>query len=249
MTHEHKTDKWTKRTEPDIRGQITESHPSYGTIGVSHTSGGAVLFQSDVSHQHFITITIREADRMIDGTREWVFGKRELIEVHLSAAQFAEFITTPNRGTGSPCTIHFVAGDQPFEGVRFGRPAPPKPEPFLDKFKGTGRQYLDKMMGRIQECRALVDAMLSGDAKMNKTEVGKLSSHLGLAIQDLRSDLPFVIDQLDEQTEERMQKAVTEFDSYVGMRLQEMGLEAMKMQTPRLSSGTEEIKALPEGNE
>lgn len=107
-----KTESFIKRTEPDNIMSVRESHPSYGTISINHVSGSVPLFDSDLKHHHFVEISIQEADKFIDGDREMVMGKnRSLAKVWMSAAQFAEFITTPNRGSGTPCTIRQVQGD------------------------------------------------------------------------------------------------------------------------------------------
>lgn len=243
------SDKWAKKTDKDVHGWTKEYHPSYGAISISHTSGNASLFESDVNHQHFITIRIKETCRIIDGTHEFLGEGRELIEINMSAAQFAEFITTPNRGIGTACTIRHAIGDEPYEGVKFGRPEPPRPEPFTDKFKGEGREYMNKMIQFMTTAKTMVDDILGGVTKPTKANLSSLGEALRMAIMQVQSNLPFVLKVLDEQTENRMQKAVTEFESYVSTRLQHMGLEALKAQAPRLTAGAEEVKSLPGGED
>lgn len=240
-------DKWTVRKEPDSLGWIKETHPSYGTISISNTSStGTPLFNSDVRHGHFISIRISEAHRNIDGTHEMVMADKQLIEINMTAAQFAEFITTPNRGSGTPCTLRYVAGDEPYEGVRFGRPYPPMPEPFTDKFKAEGRERMDLMIAHMERAKTMADNLQSGAERPTKANIGVMVHGLQQAIQEIRSNLPYVLKVLDEQTEQRMQKAATEFESYVSMRLQHMGLEALAAQAPRLTAGVGEVKTLPE---
>lgn len=239
------SDKWTKRVEDKSSVfDYTETHPSYGVISISHTSGRTDLFASDVQHQHFITIKVSEARRVVNGTHEFVMDDRQLVEVAMSAAQFAEFITSPNRGSGTPCTIRNAAGDQPYEGVRWGRPNPPRPEPFLDKFKREGRERMELMVKHMEYAKELAEALVIGISKPTKENLKGLTSSLTLAIQEIRSNMPFVITQLDEATEKRMQTAVTEFESYLGTRLQTLGLEHLQSQVPRLNAV--EAKALPE---
>lgn len=87
------------------------SHPSFGAISIHHTSGGhEKLFMSNVAHAHKITISISPAKKMVDGVcLPWIFPDMgKLIEVELSPDQFAELITTPNTGSGVPCTIRRI---------------------------------------------------------------------------------------------------------------------------------------------
>ena len=92
--------------------EIAENHQSYGMVGISHAqSTGTHLVGSEFKHHHFVTLTIRRAEKHRDLSREWWFGKNELIEIHLSEAQYVELMSRPNMGDGVPCTLARVAGE------------------------------------------------------------------------------------------------------------------------------------------
>ena len=80
------TETWLIRTGPDSTGNTTERHPSYGVIGVHRVSGETSLFQSDVRHNHFIRIEIKDARKVIDRTHEFIMGDKIVASVDMSVA-------------------------------------------------------------------------------------------------------------------------------------------------------------------
>ena len=76
------------------------THPSYGMVQFSRVTGGNCrLFGSALEgHNHRIELRIFEAEMHIDHDlhMERPYGKGQIIEVALSAAQFAELLTTMN---------------------------------------------------------------------------------------------------------------------------------------------------------
>ena len=222
------TESYTVRGAKDNVLGIKESHPSYGTIAISHVQGSAPLFDSDVVNHHLVEITIQEADKFVDGDREMIMGHgKSLARVWMSAAQFAEMITTPNRGSGTPCTIKHIYGDQAYD-TRFGdRPEPPRPQPFTERFKEEGRERVRLMLSHMDNAKALVDKLVSSEEKPTKANFRELAQRLAAAMQEIRSNLPYVLTSLEEQVEKRMQHAVTEFESYVSVSLQRRGLESI----------------------
>jgi len=239
------TESYIVRDEKDSVLGIRESHPSYGTISISHVQGTRPLFDSDVVNHHYVEISIQEADKFIDGDREIIMGHgKPLARVAMSAAQFAEFITTPNRGSGTPCTLEYIYGDRTYD-TRFGnRPEPPTPKPFADRFKEEGRERVNLMLAHMEHAKTLVDQLVSSEEKPTKANFKVLAQRLAAAMQEIRSNLPYVVHSLEEAVEKRMQHAVTEFESYVSTSLQRRGLEGL--QQMQLSGSIKpEQKALP----
>src|ERR1044072_9591215 len=92
-----------------------EQHPAWGMIGasrVSHSPPGAVLFDSDIRHQHSVVIRIGKATRRRDLHRDWLYRKREFIEVEMSEAQWASFVSSMNSGDGVACTLRYRDGER-----------------------------------------------------------------------------------------------------------------------------------------
>lgn len=239
-------DQWLKR-EHKTPTEYTETHPSYGCIGISHVSGRGVLFGSEVTHQHFLSLTISEAERVVDEPREFVSSRRELVRVEMTQAQFAEMITSPNRGSGVPCTIYRFTGDSGEPWVdrhHGGRPNPPDPEHYTKKFKNVLGERAGVISEKLKTAKEKADRLFSGQDKPTKANLEAIVSALYMAQMNLDSNLPYVINEMEEGIENRMATAVSEFESYVAFSLQAKGLEHLASQAPRLTVG--EQQALPE---
>lgn len=236
------TDEWLVETNPDGLGWTSQSHPAFGVIGVSRVSGQASLFDSDVKHGHFIEITISDAKKHRTGfTHEAVMSGKELAKVRMSFAQFAQFITTQNVGSGTPCTIARVIGDEkePYATKWGGRPDPPDPKPFLDRFHGVGKDRADRILALVSDALKQAESLLSGADKPTKANLKDITDKLSSVHQDVKSNLPYLMECLDEEMETKLSNAVTEFESYVAGSLQDKGLKVMHEQTMKLNIGVQ----------
>ena len=241
------TEQWLKR-DSKSETEYTETHPSYGCISISQVSGKGVLFGSEVSHQHFLSLTISEARRVVDEPREFVMSNRELVRVSMTQAQFAEMITSPNRGGGTPCTIDRFTGDagQPWVNPKHGgRPAPPEPEHYTKKFKHIMTDTAEVITQHVKDAKAAIDALADGRVNPTKANLKDLQGKLYSALMNMEKNLPYVMEQMEEGIENRMAAAVSEFESYITFSLKAKGLEYLANQAPRLA--TPEQKTLTEG--
>jgi len=239
------TEQWIERKQSGSRGYdpITETHPSYGIIGIHHSFWSRTLFDSDVVHQHFISISIKNAQRVIDGTHEHIMGTgQELIEIHMTEAQFAQLIARPNVGDGVPCTINHCKSDfakaetEPWVHPRHGgRPDPPEPEKFDLKFKKETGERAQIIVDALNSLQSMIDKFLSGEEKPNKTTLKTLKGQVSSALLQIQSNLPWVQEVAAEQLEKKIASAIVEFESFVNMSLQRRGLAAMQNEAPRLS--------------
>lgn len=236
------TEDWLVETAKDSLDWTSQTHPSFGVIGVSRVSGQASLFDSDVKHGHYIQITIREAKKIRSGfTHEHVHAQKELVQVRMSFAQFAQMITTQNVGDSTPCTISRVIGDEkePWAKQWGGRPEPPDPKPFIDKFKQVGKDRAQKIIEDIDKATEGLKKLLDGTDKPTKANLKAASDAMASARQDVKSNLPYLIECLEEEMETKLSNAVTEFESYVAGSLQDKGLEVMREQTMKLNIGVQ----------
>jgi hypothetical protein len=243
------TDQWTTRKDNnDPTGGYTETHPSYGVIGISRVSGKGVLFGSEVTHHHFLKITISEARRVVHPPREFVMANRELVEVYLTDAQFAQMITSPNQSVGVACTINRAICDQgqPWVHPRHGgRPEPPEPEHYTQKYKDVMGERSEKISEHIAKAKKQIDALMDGTDKPTKTNLKALQNALHMAQMNFDKNMPYVMEEMSEGIEKKMATAVSEFESYISFSLQAKGLEHLASQTPRLTSAATTPRLLP----
>jgi hypothetical protein len=177
-------------------------------------------------------------------------SNRELVRIAMTQAQFAEMITSPNRGSGVPCTIERFTGDhgEPWVDPRHGgRPSPPEPEHYTKKFKDIIGVRAKKLSDFLKAAKAKADKLFTGDDKPTKANLKELQDALYMAQMQVDSSLPYVIEEMEEGIEKRMATATSEFESYIALSLKAKGLESIASQVPRLTVG--EQQALPESTE
>jgi hypothetical protein len=208
-----------------------DRHPGYGTIQISRwTGGGYSLFGSNLLHDGGVSVRINRAEKKRNLCNDWIHPIEELIEIQMSEAQFAHFVSSMNIGNGTPCTIQHVMGKS------CGR----VPDPSL---RGTFEAELKEHVARIgsgldgllQEVQTVV-----GKKTVNKGDVKVILGKLTSLVQEIHSNLPFVQEQFEEAMEKTIEDSRIEIDAYVTNTLKMSGLQAM-------TDGNQQKKlALPE---
>jgi hypothetical protein len=226
-------------TSPGRDGETEETHESFGKIGFSRCQGSRSLFGSHLEkHGTFISMTVRRARRIHGLSHDWIHSDSRLpiIEVYLSAAQFAEAITSMNMGEGVPCTIASVEGVD-YEGV----PGEVHAENvrIRDGFK-------DKISGVVNNLAAAhkeMDAVVESKSTISKGRAREIVGILGKALQEMRSNAPYIVESFQESAEKVVTHAKAEVEAFTALALRNAGMEHMRLQAP----GAEE-KRLEEGS-
>jgi len=197
-------------------------HESYGMIGFSRitSTGGSRLFGSSLEN-HYTTVRMRicQATRIHDLGRDWYHGGKELIEVELSAAQFAELLTTMNVGSGVPCTIRHVGGDRMDD--------PPNELHEVEEVREGFREDAERL-GR--EMRAMVkkaEEMLKSKTPPNKSQREEILHDLQMFVQHVEKNMPFMASQFQEATEKMVTEAKTEVDAFITHNVVTEGLRSL----------------------
>ena len=195
------------------------THPAFGQIGAHRVSGGGVLYDSEFLHQHYVTISIRTSELHRTHNRDWHFGRDEIIEVSLSEAQWATFVSSMNMGSGVPCTIQHRDG-----GVV---PGLPDPERTTEKF---AQELRDKLKIAEAQVVAVQNALLAGS--VNKTQAKALAARLEQVRYNIGSNAVFVADSFDEHMETTVEKAKIEINAYATNMVMRTGLNLLGQNTP-----------------
>jgi len=202
--------------------EFEREHPSYGLVSISRITGGSGarrLFGSPLAN-HYGTI------RLSIGTAKWIHGlhhdryygslRGEHIEVEMSAAQFADMITSLNMGSGTPCTIRHLTGVQ--------IPPPPdyatEAEHIRDNFEGS----LDKYKAKARTYRKKIEDLTS---KLSTKAKEEIRIALDVIEDQLSSNVPFVVKQFQEATTRITSAAKAEVDAFVTGVVRAAGLEAI----------------------
>ena len=204
-------------------GDTREKHKSYGMVGFSRCNGTVNLFGSHIPHTEFITLSIREATVQRSLHREWYSGdSTPIIEVRMSAVQFASLLTTMNVGDGVPCTI---VGER---GVHHENPPAIKSEKatIQKEFKDD----LQRIGARLNAAMKMLEQPLA-----TKSQREALKSEIQMAKQDIAANIPFLVDSFDKNTSKVIADAKAEVDACVTGAIQRTGLENLR----KLSTITE----------
>lgn len=194
-------------------------HPSYGVISFSRADGNARRLYGSSIKNHFQTIIVR-VDRSAwahDLHSDRYIGRDGLIEIELSSAQFVEAITSMNRMPGVPCTIRWTAQDG-------NVPRPPDLETEVERIKTGFGDSLKAMIAEMQQRRKEVDDLTS---KLPAKARERLRISLDVIIQQLESNVPFIVGQFNEASERIVTAAKHEIENFAEHRLREAGLEAI----------------------
>lgn len=206
-------------------GDASYSHDAFGMIGMSITSvgGGDTLFGSDLTHPQQIRLCIRRArlDRRLSGD---YFHSEDLVaEVSMSHSQFAEMITSPNRGDGLPCTIKYAAArGTPIKKMPEIIPEKSKAEILRNEVRASAKMEMEK----IEKAYAQVESIISsgGSKKDLKAALFTLKCH----IENTSGNMEFVVKQAEKTLEKAVSSAKIDVESYVNTAIHRLGLDAAK---------------------
>lgn len=200
-----------------------QKHPAYGLVQFSRQHGGSKkLFGSQIRSDTTIALRIFEGEvqHELSYDRYSHAKNRPIIEVVLSAAQFAELLTTMNMGSGVPCTIEY----------RDGKDVPPIPE--TDKAEAQKihegfREKLERLVDALKEFRTEAANLLDGKKPLSKAEKEAIKGVLDKTIMEVESNAPFVLEQFTESTEKIVVQAKAEVEAFASHAVQVAGLEAL----------------------
>jgi hypothetical protein len=190
------------------------THPSFGQIGASRVQGSTQLYGSELQHQHYMTVTIRRSTLHRTLSSDHSYAGEELIEVALSEAQWATFVSTPNSGFGVACTIQHL--DR--------KPVPQLPPPT----KTQGERFekdIYEVLGKILKGMDGLSTQLEG--ALSKTKVAELKKTAEMLRSHLQSNTRFVGDMFVEHMENVVEKAKIEVNAYATATIQRAGLTAL----------------------
>ncbi len=215
-----------------------DRHPSYGVIGFSRISGGKTkLFGSSLDgHHSTIMVRICAAEIKHDLGRDWIHGDlTPIVEVQLSPAQFAEFLTSPNVGQGVPCTIRSVNGknvEEPPSG--FGE----EHHRINQDFEKNVKEFASELKLAVRDAKAI----LAKQGTITKGDRAALAEIFDRVEREVSSNWPFYIKQFKESAGRIVSEKKAEVDAFITHGLQILGLKSL-----HTLSGAAELPSLPTG--
>lgn len=186
-----------------------ESHPAWSLIRAARVTGSAILFDSDVKHQHYVVVSLSRAERKRDLHRDWIHPRQEIVEVAMSEAQWASFVSSMNSGSGVPATLTWdMTQDDPrVPDVPF--------EPRLAESIAEVREAATAAVEDVRRAFA---------GYQEKKTVGNLR-HLQAMIDNLPANLEFAATSLSGHAENVVQRAKADIEAFVVAKAQQLGLD------------------------
>lgn len=228
----------TKLTEDE---QVFE-HESYGTVGISRIVGnvGKLFGSSLENHYSSIRLRIHRAECYHSLGTDRYFNREKLIEVELSAVQFAEFITTSNVSIGVPCTI------REFDGKHLPDP-PSDVAAEATKIREAFAAKMVSFAAELKESRKRIKELL-GQKNLKVSEREELSRLLDRVLMEVESNTPFMASQFEEATEKMAAAAKAEVDAFVTHNVIAEGYKSLvqKLDQQLNPDSTITIASLPE---
>lgn len=188
-------------------------HPAFGQISVSRVSGHTVLYGSDFVHRNSVRVRISTSSLSRNFNNDWPHAGNEIIEVEMSEAQWAAFVSSFNIGSGVQCTIRHRDG----KGV-----------PGIS-LRDEANEFRAEMSDKSKEALAALKATAQAvsEAKMSKKDAERILGSIHNAAQQIGVNADFVQECFDRHMEERLNKAKIEINAYMQNVIREAGLNAL----------------------
>jgi hypothetical protein len=199
--------------------ETIEKHASYGIISFNRSSGTGRLFGSPLP-QHFGTIRLV----ISHGEREHEYGEdryrdgKQIIEVELSASQFAEAITCMGIMPGVPCTLRWMPGVGRVDDV------PATEESEMHRATASFRSNVKGIVASVRKQGQEITAILAKD-KLSKEDKSKIARLADYVIQEVDSNAPFFVEQFTEATGKVAQRAKAEVAAMLDHVIRSAGME------------------------
>jgi len=189
-----------------------ETHPSYGMVAFHRVQGSPeTFFGSEIQGQgHYIVLEIKQGIRIHDNGYDRYRGHKKLIQVRLTAAQFANLLTTMNVADGVPCTIDRIREN----GKTVGVDPPPVQKKEIER---VTESFTDKISDVIKD---LYEKSNEIHAILDQKSVGKKSREIikeafASTIMSIEDNLPFMVEMFNEATDKIVVQAKSEVDAFV----------------------------------
>ncbi|MGV0949112.1 MAG: hypothetical protein ACOYB3_00260 [Azonexus sp.] len=223
------------KLESKSDGNVEESHPSFGLIGVSHytCTPPQNFFGSSIRHNAGVSLSISRAVKHRNLSNTWYHGKDEIIEVNMTQAQWAELLSSFNRGPGVPCTLNHVNRNAANDYVEMGVPACPETNERQEieiEFKREMRKLTDGMKALLEKAASFQDK-----PSINKADRKEFLDIATTLNRKIDSCMPFIQGQFNEAMDGIVVAAKADIESFTSQLLRQAGIGVFQEKVAALS--------------
>lgn len=223
-----------KQTDPIVRddgtGRMIKQHPSYGIVSLAVTqTNGTHLYGSDLNHQSYMHFTVslgeeqRESETDIHYSKAYGLGKSPvLVEFSMSMSQYVSLITTPNTGSGVPCTLtRYRTNDMVVP------PMATRPAPFHERLAGDVEAVAAKEVEKLKETLGFVNELVE-KGKAGRKEISELQRMLTSQISNLPDNLAFSVTLAKEAVDKTVERGKTELEAAMVNSMIRLGISTLE---------------------
>lgn len=201
--------------EPTVDEDGEEQHPAWVLVGASRVQAtpGAVLFDSDIRHQHYVVIRVMRAVRKRSLSHDWKHGRKTIVEFAMSEAQWASFVSSMNTGDGVPATLEWdgTLDDPQVPGMPFA----PRLQVSMDEVHGAAAAAEEKVQSAFA-------------AYVEKKNAANLRA-LEIAISHMTPNMDYAAQSLSEHAENVVQRARADVEAFVLQKARQLGLDPAEL--------------------
>lgn len=206
------------------------THESFGQISFSRVTCNPpeTFYGSELPQSHYIKIELNSSEVNRDLSKEWYFARKILARLRMSSGQFAELITSLNTGSGTPCTIEYLAG-QTMERL-------PKQE---SRKEFTHRKFQERMAEFAKSIRAeqLKAKELVKKKTLSKQDIQELTHHIEWLTNEVERNIPYFSECFQETMDQVVHEAKTEIENAIQHKISMLGLQELHKQDNFLKEG------------
>lgn len=223
----------------DVLGE-RQDHESYGMLGFHRItySGAQPLFGSSIKHRDTILMTLKTGHMRRNLNEDWYYGDKTIVEVEMSATQFADLITSLNQGDGVPVTIRCM---------RDGNLHKCEEPPFVDRnalHRAEFKEHLDDVYATSRELIHELEEKFSNKKTFNKADQKEILDICRRISQNIGCNQDFQISQFDRQMERSTTEAKGEIEAFFQNKVNQIAQQALVEDPEKLLGGIKSPVAL-----
>lgn len=229
-------------------GEYRLRHPAFGAVRVTRSSGGsAVMFGSELNHQHQVRIVVTEAE-MHRRHHEFVHHSgRTLLEFCMTETQWAQMVSSHGLHSGTPVTLQCVTVKDPssptgwrYEDMPYIERPPESHQELFDKeMRDKARKVIASMAEAVQALQELADS----PKPPSRTAVREAVRRATGVLEHLPSGMEFLAEQFRSETSKITESAKIELEAIVNQVAVNTGIDALRNGAmPVLSLGQSKMK-------
>lgn len=190
----------------------TEEHESWLMIRANNISSapGAVLFDSEIQHQHYIYVSISRCTRRRQLNRDWKHATKLILEMSMSQAQWGAFVSSFGNGSGVPATLTFLDG----QGMVPQAPRESHFDKSHQEVKDAGNKALEEITESYENLRAAFEM------KSGRREMAGCIRDLEIRLKNAPLNMEFAAKSLTEHVENVVTKARADIEGMAAVAAQ-----------------------------